>query len=674
MKKFIASVLAAVMTAAALPAFAETALPEQAIAVAKTTFSIPAELTEFGYNVDEDGYELGWHDKEYEKSVRVQLNADLIPISYNVNTHDEPRGLSYLHRSQLQKTAEEFIRNTIPALSDRLIPAESDGGSNSFTFNRYENGARVENNRATVYVSKSTGEVISYSLNWDFESDFGGESKLTQEQAYEKLNEAAVSTEYRIFDKTAIPVYALDRNTYVSAEDGTPFSAEYYYYGAKNSAVTMDAAVEEDVSGGSGFGAYRLTEEEIREVEKMNSLISSDKVKEIIASLPELMLPEKYEMNLRYTSLKNKDSAKYRINCGLEGAEDSGYAELTLDGENGEILGFYSYNDELYRKVENPVSDEVCAAAADSFFAKTKELSDYRLNENNSISGERYISKSYVRYINDIPYPSDYKTVRVSKADGRIYSYGENIPDAEIVIPDSMADKLTAVKNNCTVELVYAYKAEESSEMKNSYGSYYGSKPVLAYKLNPNYSFYCLRAEDGVAVNYGNEPVVPDVEKTDEKDHWAWNVFDILRENGIYVKGSYSFDDEITKSEFAELIRGLYRIDAVPYRYYNFDEEDETAQLPISREEAVRLVAVQMGWEQLIDLDIYTTKFADEADFSGGIGAAAILQGMKIMNGDGNGNFMPKRNLTYGDAYSVAFNLAQLGVKNDDGVEPIVAE
>ena len=666
MKKFISMAVAAMMGLSAVPALgaevatevildgdARNVSPEQAIAVAKTTFDIPEELSEFSYNVEvyanDQMFYLTWSSPDYEKSVEVVINSHLVPTRYYDYTFDEERGLSSIRESELKKTAADFLRTTVPQLADRLILSESDNyGNTRYTFDRYENGIRVENSRAYVYVSRTTGKVRNYSLSWDFDSEFTLDSGISADEAYSVLANEAVRIEYRIFDDKAIPVYILDNGVY-AALDGSTFSPSAYsaYKFAMNeSATAMDSAAESDTGASGGGRSYRLTSEEIAAVEQMNSLISRERIEEIIASMPELSLPEDYSMSLRYNAVRYEDHTEYRVVAMLDA--NDGYGELTLDAESGELLNFYSYSDKDWRYVEEEDIDDadVLAAAGQAFISRLKNLDGYRL------SGEAYNGARYERYVGEIPYPADYKSVTLSAATGKVTRYSQNTPTAEIVIPASLTDKLNAVKNNYSTELVYAYRieAEEGS-------------PVLAWKLNPNFEFYFLRAEDGAPVNYRNEKAEPRVNKTNETTHYAWNAFEILRENGITLPGGYSFDDEITKGDFRSLIQQLTGIDAVPYRYYFIDEDEEAVlRLPIDREEAARMVAEQMSWDPLIDLNIYSVSFADAADFSGGIGAAAILYGMGVMQGNGSGSFMPKEKLTYGEAFMITFNLASLNL------------
>ncbi len=683
MKKLASLAMAAAMTAAALPSFAAvaevnvtpgeiqaagTATAEQAIAVAKTMFDIPAELTECDFGINdsrgEQEFDITWSDKERTRTVEVEVNSRLVPTGYWDSANNSSRGLSRIRKAEMLKTAEEFLGRTVPRLADSLVYDEEESGGIRFVFNRYENGIRVEDNYASINVNRYSGQVMSYSLSWDFDSDFTsfGES-VGPDQAYSVLNDKAVRTEYRIFGDKAFPVIVYDSSVYVDpmGETFTPISLYSYGKLMNGKAAPENMAFDSDEASaqasGGGDGGYRLTQEEMTAVEKMSSLISREKVEEIIAGLPELSLPENYALKLTYITYRYEDGeeekTQYNVICDFETVNDDGYAELTLNAETGEVMSFYSWSDKDYRS-----SDEAPAYDADKtrsigeeFIKKIKDVTDYRPGESYGGDGARL-----VRYIGDIPYPADNKWADVSSNTGKVTRFYENVPTAEIVTPASMIDRLTAVKNAYAAGEIYTYKANLDGE-----GNYVGGSVTKARKLVPNTDFYVLKAEDGTPLGYDGEKVTVQTEKNDETSHPAWNAFDILRENDITLTGSFSFDDQITRGDFDTLISMLGGIEVIPYRYYYdggimFDEE--TLNAPVTREDAVSMVAERLNWDPLVSLDIYNVSFTDRADFTGGIGGAAILQGLGIIGAESDGRFRPKDMLTYGEAFILAYNIA----------------
>ena len=61
-----------------------------------------------------------------------------------------------------------------------------------------------------------------------------------------------------------------------------------------------------------------------------------------------------------------------------------------------------------------------------------------------------------------------------------------------------------------------------------------------------------------------------------------------------------------------------------------------------------------LGYREVADIDgIYKPMFSD---VSSNIGSISILAGMKVIGGDGNGNFNPGALLTRGDAAVILYN------------------
>ena len=145
-----------------------------------------------------------------------------------------------------------------------------------------------------------------------------------------------------------------------------------------------------------------------------------------------------------------------------------------------------------------------------------------------------------------------------------------------------------------------------------------------------------------------------------------------MRENDIYIRGDYSLDDLIRSADFIDLTRQAVNISDMPFRYYYYSYDSSKDSDFLTREEAANLILKNLGWEKLINLDIFTTKFADEADFAGGIGGAAILQGLGVMQGS-DGYFYPARSLTYGETYAIAYELAVMSKDDepDNGIMPL---
>ncbi len=688
LKKAAVAALAAIMTFAAIGVTADTGTAatdvtvEKAIALAKLLLPIPDDLTEFEYdkwenNNGEQSYYLTWRNEDNTREAEVQVNKyGTIVYYWFYDSNSSSKGLSGYTRSELWQRADEFLKNAVPDQAESLVLSEEDSTAQRAEFNRYENGVRVEDNGASVGINAITGEITYFSLHWDFESEFPAEEPaITSDEGLAALSGGAVRLEYDTFRNdetatvfsvyaadamrglseqrgiyTAFPVYAADTSYRASAADGTLFKASQpESFSADASSASADLAAGESGSAGGGDQNYKLTQEELAAVEAMQSLITKEQAKEKLSSLTELWLPDSYSLSAGYFTVKDGDKTSYRLNLKYT-TEDDGTGSVYMDAESGEITSVAIYRDGMYKAPQNPVSDEDCDAVAVSFIEKIKDISEYRSYSDRAdfASDSNYnYTKQYVRYIGEIPYPDDYKTAKVSKSSGKVYSYSEYSPDAEIIIPEALTDKLEAVKANYEAELVYTYNE---------------GVVALAYALSPLSDLSEIKAETGEAIGYNGEIVKSRGEKADESGHWAWEIFNIMRENNIYIDGAYSLDDKINRNDFMTLARMGIRRGDLPFSWY-YDESDGSET--VTREAAAKTLMRLMGWERLIDLDVFKTDFADEADFEGGVGGAAVLEGLGILTGE-NGRYYPLRELTYGEAYVIAYRLAT-AVDGDDG-------
>lgn len=676
-KRMLSAAVAAAMLVSALPALADEdkITAEEAIAAVRAVISIPDELSEFSYNDYVNGYGLNWYTPDNSQGINVSVNADGVITEFGSYNGEDVSGLSPFTKAELWQKAKDFLNRVVPALSEKLVLNEEDSNSRVARFNRYENGVEVEGNGAYIYFNRITGEVTSYDLSWDFDSDFPTEAPVTAEQALPKLTADTLKLQYTTFwpetvnaeetpKSVAYPVFVNSSFVRVNALTGETFERSYYREGSLM--FDTESAVDEDMKAsasdsGNGGGGYRLSRQELSALENMNNLISKDEIAAKIKAMPELDLPAEYKLSVNYLSEAGTDKTRYTAEAAcIWDDEDEGFGRLTFDAESGKLTQVNISYPEMYSKPDAPVASETCDAVAESFLARTGDLSEYTEADERLNDSDAFFYKTYQRSIGGIPYPDDYKVAEVSKRTGKVIYYYEYVPDAEIQTPASTVTAEAAAAANFTVTKLYSYNDE--------------NKPVLCYALTPNADFAYVRAEDGRPVLYGGEPAVEKGEKADEPDHWAWKVFDILRQNDIYIEGNYSLNDQISNADFIDLIRGVPNVFDMPVRYYAFfdgggADADKATNIDVpSREGAAELVMKTLGWDKLIALDIYSTEFADKDSFVGGLGGAAVLKGLGIM-ADENGYFYPRRLLTYGEAYSIAYNLSLL--TRADADEPV---
>ncbi|MCL2095947.1 MAG: S-layer homology domain-containing protein [Oscillospiraceae bacterium] len=160
----------------------------------------------------------------------------------------------------------------------------------------------------------------------------------------------------------------------------------------------------------------------------------------------------------------------------------------------------------------------------------------------------------------------------------------------------------------------------------------------------------------------------------DLEDHWVEETVKILSDNGIYVRewGGENFnpDKEITRGEFysyLEFYRNFYwytglessvfvRSDAYINTMY---DPIEDADKIITKQEAIKIVCDMVGYGKIAEYpEIFVYPFGDEdgcdEEYRGHI---AILKALGIIEGDGNGNFNAKKEMTRAESAVIVYNI-----------------
>ena len=202
LRRFAAVALLATLavTTAVTPALAGSAAPEptitrdQAVAIARGTFAIPAALGEPEVNFSQSSgpfssyatWTLNWGPKKGERGPRyyisIQANSgELVNFNFDRGEQEKLPPLS-LTRDEAEKKADAVVSSIAVAhlgeLQLRRDPLElryfypGEPAIYSFYYERLYKGAPVQGQGVDVAVDGRTGEVIRYNLNWDREMNF----------------------------------------------------------------------------------------------------------------------------------------------------------------------------------------------------------------------------------------------------------------------------------------------------------------------------------------------------------------------------------------------------------------------------------------------------------------------------------------------------------------------
>ena len=191
-------------------------------------------------------------------------------------------------------------------------------------------------------------------------------------------------------------------------------------------------------------------------------------------------------------------------------------------------------------------------------------------------------------------------------------------------------------------------------------GIHYEESVRLVFSMYDTYP-YTLSAVTGKQVGYDGEPYAGTQEYvySDIEGHWAERDIRIFADiNAGFSGGKFLPDQRITQSEFKDLMNavGYYGADL------SAESTDLTADVAITRTDAVKMIVRALGFEQVAELQgIFRVDFTDGSDIQAkDIGYIAIAQGLSIIAG-GDGNFRPYDPITRAEAVKLLSNTLATG-------------
>ena len=700
---------------------------EKAIKAVKSKVNIPTEYSQFDYyfsgssSYDDSSWNFVWRNSK-EGTIQVNCNSKY-HITYYSKYDYSSKGTStpvYL-KKELQSSAEEFIKKIAPTVYSKLEFMDSSyngiySGTYVYKFQRKENGVSFPDNTVSVSVDAVTGEVKFASLNWLYDVKLPNAStEITKQEAAKKLGEnqemmLVYRTDYyNIYDrsnnsKKAYLVYE-PKHSYISLDAKTgevylsrsQWIENYYDTRATNNKMEMDSAKEE--SGAYGI-AISLTEEEVKKLAELKSMITRDKAIETVTNNKYLLI----DKNLKsFTASLNKSNDSkgneiYVWNIELRDPRPinyekdrdfyRAYAYAQVDAKTGKILSFHaslkSYYDEKNQKwntVKIPYNKELSQKVLENFL---KQQMKDRFNKSTLVNSyDDYVvyykddkpiyggySFDYQRVNEGVIYPYNGIRAAVEGVTGKVYSFYSNWDDN--IVFESPKGAITPKEafeyyiNNEGFQLLYEVNLINSFdpyyEGLDKYYDYSAAHKVeqqirLVYRpdIYPNY----ISPFTGEQLDYSGKvykKMKPytylDIANTKENRDIL-----LLSDMNIGFEGEYFYPNkEITKGELNQLL------DKIGYGYGYDAVKDKEMDKLISREEIAVLFIKKLGLEKMANLKgIYHPGYADQNLIkSEYLGAVALAKGLGLIAENEFNQFEPKSYVTRMDAVRLIMNFIQV--------------
>ncbi len=610
----------------------------------KSRITIPDELSEFNYNINTnimgDSYIFNWstkNDAEEYKYINTTICRNII-TSYNSVLYDHYSSetqLAKLSADELYKAAEKAIMKLNPTVFNNIsIDRESlnislHNDRATFSIVRTNDGIPVNNDMGRVVVSKTTGELLSFNINWHHNATFkSADTAISESEAKHRYAEMiSIYPQYELeydFEKDEFIssiVYVQGDHGEINAFTGekSDFAADGYF--GSDDFVNEDSAapMPEPEAGGN---KNHFTEAELAELNKEFPYASEEKIRDILESneyltINDSMLLEssqlrkdtagktdRYYYSAYFSSVYPRD--EYSWNKQYENVS------IKVNAETGEIIN-YSYYKNNYK--EKTTFDEAAATSTATEIAKSfagdklSEYGDINSTVNSYYTGNgindviHYMGSSHYfeRYVNDIVVNGNYINIELD-ADNKLTYYSIDHTDAEFISP---ADILTPAEimdkfwQTNDIELYYLARVHDRI-----------TKTVLVYGTES--SIYCDAFTGEQKYNWVN------IDKTDLSGITTQSIKEkaqILVDHGFTISSNkFSENDTVKRSELISMLN-----------FYSSDENDKA----INRGEAMILITQSACGDDIPGLKgIFKSPYTDISDNDENIGYYAIAHAL----------------------------------------------
>lgn len=600
-------------------------------------------------------------------SVSATVSGIITDYFYDDGSHhisDKP-SLKRMELSEAKEKAVELISKLNPQISDKCVLTERNSVSNlysdeiSFSIQRYENGIPVKGNDGFVRISGDGRYITNYYINYDENIVFPAVDKaITKEEAQKIYGEKTglklmytAEYDYSTKTRTLKLVYVpKSYDKFVNALTGELceyVNNEEYRFDAVEENAAADKVM---MSTNSAMGSSSLSEAEKAEVSEIAGLKTKEELTKIVKKNKYINIADGMELT-NYRTSKSVYDEEYTatMTFQINTKDDYRYTSVTVDMKTGEIKSF----DKDYivdTKGKKQLSEDKLSKIKEKAI---KELAGGKFSEYKP-------EEDYIRYINGIPYGNDYIRVIADKITGEITSYRMSYTKAEFPKPDGIISESEAVSNLfLQVDYELWYSKMESGKDEAS----------LIYILDENKTQE-LDAFSGNLISYNSDLEEKFTGYTDISGHYAEEMINTLASFGIrFETNEFKPDEPILQKDYINLLVSVFinRGSVILKESSLYEDEYRIANntgiiLPeeknefevVTRELAAKYMIRAMGAEEYANIpDIYVTLFSDVIRLKGQI---AILSGMGIVKGSGNGLFNPEKTLTRADAIIMIYN------------------
>lgn len=684
MKKILSAILVltlllSTVTASTIVTFASEVDSKElanAIGVVKKVIDIPDDFSEFNYYYDQydeetqKGYNvsLEWTNPDDYEYISACVSNDGNIIYYHSNRSEfKGEGLAKITKKEAKKIAGDYLKKFCPKiigdfkLEDSLVNGY--GNDYNFNYKMYVNDIPCDFISATISINKYVGKLSHYSYDENVKglsiNDFPTKDKIIKLEEAKNIYLSDLGPELKYlsdydYSKKLLKVFTAYLTDYsnraIDANTGNIVDL-YNEYGLYRNSVNESDDKEEKAADG-GESKIKYTEEELKEIERVENLIDKNQAEKIARKLV-INIGNEELKSLRLMK-DNGPNQEYSWSLNFE----KGY--VRVDAKTGQLISFYCYsNDDTNTKRD--IGLEKAKKISEKYLKKVCSDVEEQIkwtNESTIDNKYRDYTFIYTRQVNEISFDDNSIYMSVNKENGDVVSYSRNwykdtdFPGLDGVIAKEKAFDIVAELGD--FGLIYKQDSE--------------GKIILAYDFKKNANLI-LDAYKGVRLDYRGEiykEPIESIEYTDIDGIWAENIIKELKENGYYLEGeNFKPKEKTTQIEFFKYLYSLEKA------YYAEDEdfykmlidrkiinkEEVNANAYITRQEAAKYVTRFLGVDKLAkESSIFRNMYKDKIDKEY-LGYASAVYVLDIMKGDSKGRFNGNKPLNHAESAIVIYNL-----------------
>lgn len=643
---------------------------ENAISKSKQLFNITDDYDIFDSSVSsyDSGtvFYLSWNDSKGKLggiSVSLYSNGNIISYNKYKAYYEKESKLPSITKEEGLDLAIENIKKISPNLADNLKYKETNEPINpksqeyNYEFLRTVNKVPYLDNNLIVSIDKTSGELLSYNLNWDYNLAFPDKNGIMSLNKAKSLYKEKIGLDlvykkdYTTEEPSLYLVYtSLYGNKGIKAKDGSLFN-----YKRKT--------VDDFDKGEEHIGI-----DEKKTISSISNLLSEKQAVE--SARKELNIDNSYiakDINL-YSYWKNKGKYAWTMNLSKKDENDLIYNyNVSIDASTGDLISF-SYDAPFVEASEIKYDWESALTIAKEYIEKRDpdKIEEIELFDDSSdeLANEEQYCFNFIRKHNGAYVAGDSITIDVDGRNGQVVGYNiewynGKFPDTPINI--QLEDAYNIMSEEIGFRLEYIKEDKEDSE-----------KIVLGYLPSPNKPLI-ISAETGEILDSSGKQFKENTVQRykDIDDSYAKDKIEILAEHGVVIPSNrFKPKEKITQSEFLSLLikANIPNFNLDDERsidnLYNYlinikviSEDEKAPDKKITREEGVKYIINLMRYDKLAKANyLYKDIFKDSSDIDPELkGYISVAHGLNIIEGY-NGYIRPKEELSRQDAAIMIYN------------------